>query len=97
MRQRSLLILAAVLMVLGAGLGAGTMAFAIGSQGVVTGLAVPKVTGNRQQISNPVPFGPGMRQPGPWYGIPGPGFGQRGPGQMPSRNLPQPSALPPQQ
>jgi len=90
MRQRSLLIVAALLMVLGAGLGAGTMAFAVGSQDVVTGLAVPNGSSDRQQISNQGPFGPGMRQPGP-------GFGQRGPGQMPPWNQPQPSPHAPQQ
>jgi hypothetical protein len=98
MRQRTLGILAVVLMVSGVGLGAGTMAFAIGGQGTVATFPGPDGQGNGRQILNPGPLGPGLRKPGPGFGQPGPGFGQQGPtGQRPPWDQPEPSVPAPQQ
>ncbi|MFI5283807.1 MAG: hypothetical protein ACHQ0J_11865 [Candidatus Dormibacterales bacterium] len=98
MTQRTLGILAAALLVLGVGLGAGTLAFAVGSQDVVTGLPGPDGQSGGQTISNPRPFGPGMRHLPPGFGQPGgPNFGPRQPGQPAPWNQPEPSLPAPQQ
>jgi len=94
MRQRTLGILAGVLMVSGAGLGAGSVAFAIGTQGTVTTFPGPDGQGDRPQLVNPGPLGPGVRRPGPGLGMPG--SGQTGPrfGRPGDRRAPWDQPLP---